>query len=148
MPGGRPTKRTPEARAAILMAVARGADYYTAAAMGDLAYQTFNEWRKADSEFSDEVEKTRARAAQDRIDAIAAAMLEPKHWTAAAWWLERRYKKTWGKVDTVELTTPKLRWPWEQEQESEQHTGNSNRVSDLTKPTPGTGNGSQESGKV
>lgn len=139
----RPTKRTPEARHDILSAIEDGCDLYTAAAMGDMSFQCFNEWRKGDAEFNDDVEIAKGKAAKDRIDAIKNAMdADEKHWGAAAWWLERRMPRQWGKTDRLEVVTPQLRWPWEADPSEEQ---NGNRVSVTAQTPPSTRNGSQVS---
>ena len=136
---GRPTKRTPEAAATIINAVREGLDLVTCSALADMAYQTFNEWRKADPQFNEQIEKARAEAVLERVQVIRqAATGDAKQWTAAAWWLERRYPRQWGKLDRVEVTQPiKLKWPWEAE-------NNGSDATSTAQGSNGSGNGSSE----
>lgn len=66
--GGAPTKRTAEARKLILEALEVGASYEDAASVGGISYETLNEWRKDEPEFSEECVRARARM---RVAALA-----------------------------------------------------------------------------
>ena len=95
MPGGRPSKRTPEIRDRLLSAIGKGLTYDLACAASGLCYDTFNEWRKADAEFSEAVKRAEGAGAEQLLDTIRAASAE--NWTAAAWILERRYPHLYGR---------------------------------------------------
>jgi transposase len=93
--GGRPTKRNPLTEGAILAAVGAGATYELAAKAGGITYETFNEWRKADPQFSEAIARVEYEAALSRLNMIAAAARDD--WKAAAWWLERRFPESYGR---------------------------------------------------
>jgi len=65
--------------------------------MEGISYQTFNEWRKEKSEFSDAIKKAEVECKAGRIAVIFKAAEEK--WQAAAWWLERRYPQEFAKID-------------------------------------------------
>ena len=50
------------------------------------------------------IEKAEAEAEATYSTIIANAAADPKNWTAAAWWLERRYPSEYGKRERVEMT--------------------------------------------
>lgn len=104
MPGGRPTKRTPEAREAIILALRNGDPLMTAAAMGGIHYDTFVEWRKADAEFSDAVERAIQYGKHSLVEIVRKAA--PKTWQAGAWLLERRWPEDFARREqlTIDLT--------------------------------------------
>lgn len=93
--GGRPTKRNPLTEGAIFAAIEAGATYELAAKAGGITYETFNEWRKADPQFSEAIAKVEYEAALTRLNIIAAAARDD--WKAAAWWLERRFPESYGR---------------------------------------------------
>lgn len=92
----RPTKRTPTAKERILAAIKLGATYELAAKAGGISYETFNEWRKEFSEFSESVNSAEAAAAQQWLKQIDKAARDGS-WQAAAWKLERRYPQMYGR---------------------------------------------------
>lgn len=55
-------------------------------------------------EFLERVEKAKAEAELRLVLYIAKAANEPKHWTAAAWLLERRNPAMWGRVSREAAT--------------------------------------------
>lgn len=59
MPGGRPSKRTPEASGVICRAVRLGYDLKSAAEVAGMAYSTLAEWRSDDEEFAEALKKAR-----------------------------------------------------------------------------------------
>lgn len=67
----------------------KGCSYKDACAMEGISYQTFNEWSKEKSEFSDAIKKAEVECKAGRIVIILRAA--DKSWQAAAWFLERRY---------------------------------------------------------
>lgn len=93
--GGRPTKRNPLTEGAIFAAIEAGATYELAAKAGGITYETFNEWRKADPQFSEAIARVEYEAALSRLNIIAAAAHDD--WKAAAWWLERRFPVSYGR---------------------------------------------------
>jgi hypothetical protein len=55
-------------------------------------------------QLAEDIEQAIADAEAEALDLIrAAAKSDPKHWTAAAWYLERTNPKEYGKRDTVEI---------------------------------------------
>ena len=50
------------------------------------------------------MEKAEAEAEATYSAIVARAAEEPKNWTAAAWWLERRHPQDYGKRERVEMT--------------------------------------------
>jgi len=60
-----------------------------AAILSHITEKTFYEWKKK-SEFCEAVKKAETEAKEAMITIVRRAAV--KHWAAAAWWLERRYK--------------------------------------------------------
>ena len=50
------------------------------------------------------IEKAEAEAEATYTALVATAALNPKNWTAAAWWLERRRPDEFGRRERVEMT--------------------------------------------
>ena len=96
-PGGAPTKRTPDNARKIIDAIKLGATYELAAAYAGMSYETFNEWRKADVEFFDAIKQAEGQAAVLLLSKIEQAATDG-NWQAAAWKLERRYPKMYGRT--------------------------------------------------
>ena len=93
----------PERTNAILVALRNGHTRSAAAALVDVHYATLARMVADDAEFRVAVENAEA-VAKGRYEAVvAAATNDPKHWTAAAWWLERRYHAEYGRRDQVEV---------------------------------------------
>lgn len=117
----RPTKLTPETVERVLNALQMGATYEMAAQYGGISYNTFNEWRKRGAAELERRENPRVKAgtsqwereqrfvefyeATQRAEATAAvgwlALIENAatdgSWQAAAWKLERRYPRDYGR---------------------------------------------------
>lgn len=97
MPGGRPTKFTPETRAKIIEAIRKGAPYEIACNYARVDYSNFRKWLlKADEEggeeyqeFREQIKEAEGETALKWLDVIDNAMA--KEWTTAAWKLERRH---------------------------------------------------------
>jgi transposase len=122
---GRPTKLTPQVQARIVQAIVGGNDITVAAAYAGIGKATFYLWlergrkemtrleaspfaRPRASEtpfvdFIDAIEKAQADAETRNVALIAKAAQEGT-WTAAAWWLERKYPERWGRKDRHEVT--------------------------------------------
>ena len=54
---------------------------------------------------AEDIDHAIAEVQAERVDQILAAAQDPKHWTAAAWYLERTDPQSWGRKDRVELNT-------------------------------------------
>ncbi|MCG3198578.1 MAG: hypothetical protein GHCLOJNM_03081 [bacterium] len=102
----RPCKLTKGVQDRICKAISLGATYELAAAYGGVCYETFNRWMKGKSkrfrQFFNAVKAAEARAAVDWLAQIEHAALSG-NWTAAAWKLERRYPKSFGLNQRLEL---------------------------------------------
>jgi len=96
MAGRSNSKYTPERVKAIIQAIEVGAPYRHAAAVAGIDEDTFTNWKKRHSEFSDAVKEAEGKAVTGRLARIR--MAEPDHWQAAAWWLERKYPNEFGKT--------------------------------------------------
>jgi len=95
-----------------------GCPLAVAAAAGGMHYDTLNEWRKANREFSESVEKAEQRAQQLLLGRIRHASEQgmvitrkdgeiveyPGAWQAAAWLLERRWPAQYARREHVDLT--------------------------------------------
>lgn len=57
-----------------------------------------------DGTLLDSIEKAEAEAEATYTALVAKAASEPKNWTAAAWWLERRRSADFARHDKVEMT--------------------------------------------
>lgn len=102
---GRNTKLTPETQARIVEAIELGATYELAAQYGGIAYNTFNEWMKEGAEattgkkaeFYEAIKAAEGNAVTGWLRKIEAAASDG-NWQAAAWKLERRYPRDYGKT--------------------------------------------------
>lgn len=74
-----------------------------AARLAETPYRTSPQVRKL-IKFVDAVEK--AMAESEIYDLSKIKMASDKNWQAAAWRLERKYPKRWGRQDKVEMTMP------------------------------------------
>lgn len=107
--GMRPSKFTPEARAAIIEAIAEGNTRAVAAACAGVDVSTFYRWMAEGEEaltgqrreFFEAVKKAEADAIAAMVAIIRKAA--PTSWQAAAWWLERKYPDEWGRKDRVAI---------------------------------------------
>jgi hypothetical protein len=100
--GGRPTKCTPELTNAIAADITLGLPGEVAAVAHGVGRSTFYNWLKWGRrrepgfiEFRDAIQKARAEAEHHYVGIIREAAV--KSWQAAAWWLERRSPKRWGR---------------------------------------------------
>ena len=57
-----------------------------------------------DGTFGTLIENAEGEAEAAFSEIIAKATLDPKNWTAAAWWLERRHPQDYARRDKVEMT--------------------------------------------
>lgn len=72
--------------------------------MGGITATTFYRWLDNDVTLRDSVEKAEAEAEAMFTAAVTRAAQDPKSWTAAAWWLERRKHAEYARHDRVEMT--------------------------------------------
>lgn len=107
MPGGRPTKYTPENTEKILAAIRVGAPFTHACRVGGVSFETFNEWRKQYPEFSESVKVAEGESVKNALDVIDKAALKG-NWAAAAWRLERRYPHEFGRRDRMPIDEREL----------------------------------------
>lgn len=114
--GGRPTKYTPENVELILDAIRTGAPFTHACRYGGISFETFNEWRKQYSEFSEQVKEAEGEAVKGWLDQIETAAKNGS-WQAAAWKLERRYPHEFGRRDRMPIDERELQRQFEAEME-------------------------------
>ena len=91
---GRPTKYTPPTVAKITDALRGGNTRRASCAAGNISADTFANWLKDYSVFSDAVEKAEGEAELRNLAVIQDATKTT--WQAAAWWLERKHKAEWS----------------------------------------------------
>lgn len=96
---GRRSKYTLETVKKITDAIKLGATYELACGYAGIHYDTFNEWRKKKSEFSDALKAAEGIAAVGWLAKIEKAASDG-NWAAAAWKLERRYPEEYGRIGT------------------------------------------------
>lgn len=101
----RPTKYNEITARKICDAIRLGATYELAAAYAGINYDTFNEWRKKYSAFSESIKKSEGLGAIGWLAKIEQAAKDGD-WRAAAWKLERRHPKAFGKHITYEEIAP------------------------------------------
>ena len=93
---GRPTKYTPE-RAQHIKDALRAGNTRTASVLScGIAYSTFLDWLEAYPHFASDIEKAEAEAEMRKVRVIDEAA--EVTWQAAAWWLERRRSKDYGRT--------------------------------------------------
>ena len=110
--GGRPSIITTELVTTITDSI-RGGNYAEiAATQAGVLPQQFHEWmqkgtgenaREPYREFADGMLQACAESEKKAVDAIQARY--SGDWKSAAWWLERRFPKRWGKQERLEITT-------------------------------------------
>jgi hypothetical protein len=103
-PPGHPTKRTPEAREIILLALKGGNTRTHSAQAAGISLDTLAKWETDDPEFGGAVQKAQAEAVLSMLEHVRAAA--PKSWQAAAWFLERRYYQDYGRHDIYREADP------------------------------------------
>lgn len=93
---GKPTKLTPDVQQRILQAIQMGATYGLAAAYGGVSMDSFARWRDKIADFADAIKEAEGKAVVGWLAKIEKAANEGA-WQAAAWKLERRYPKDYGR---------------------------------------------------
>ncbi len=89
-------KKTPERMKRILQALELGATYQLAANAAGISATTLHRWMKEDEEFGDECRSSEGKAAVRWLAKIEQAA-SAGDWHAAAWKLERRFPREYGK---------------------------------------------------
>jgi len=114
---GRPTKFTPERRAAIIRDISRRAPYEFAAEANGICEDTLYEWIKIGkkhrregidsdyADFSENIKKAEMERLLEHVDKITANV---DRWQADAWMLERRWHKHYGSNATLNELNLKL----------------------------------------
>lgn len=92
----RPTKYNDQTVSAIVQALSMGATYELAAQYAGITYETFNQWSKTKPAFSEAVKKAEGEAVVKWLAKIEKAASDG-NWQAAAWKLERRYPREYGR---------------------------------------------------
>lgn len=119
---GRPCILTPKMHQDIVKLFEEGHTRPTVAAMVSISYECLSHWIKRGlAATSQEVqEKKEERFLKFYVDVkkaertwqavhvkrICDASKQPKHWTASAWLLERKFPNEWGRKETLQHTTP------------------------------------------
>jgi hypothetical protein len=101
---GQPTKYTPDRVSRILDALREGNTRKVAGHAGGISHETFSQWLHRHPEFAESVTCAESDAERKAVQAVLSAALHGQ-WQAAAFWLERRRNKEWGKVDRTEVYT-------------------------------------------
>jgi transposase len=118
---GRPTRLTPEVQETIVTVLKTGAYLETAAAFAGVSLEAVYAWmrrgklkgRSIYKDFRQAVERASAEAevkdllvidaaAKGATDPATGATVRSPNWNAAAWRLERRHPRKWGRFDRVE----------------------------------------------
>lgn len=114
---GRPSKFTPERRAAIIDAIAHRIPYEYAAEANGISERTLHDWLNTakvhemndiDSdytEFSQAIKRAEMQKMREHTDIIAA---RPARWQADAWILERRWPKHFGNNTQLQELSQRL----------------------------------------
>lgn len=92
---GRPTIRTPENAGKVIAALKGGATYRMAAAAIGCDETTLIRWRHADADFASDCARAELAGSLELLKKIKAAA--SADWRAAAWILERRYPRDYGR---------------------------------------------------
>jgi len=99
---GRKSKLTEETQKRILDFIRAGLPNKESANAVGMSERTFYDHLADNRSFRSAVEKAFAECAAEKVLRVRKA--EPDSWQAAAWWLERRMRKDFGRVDRVEQT--------------------------------------------
>lgn len=101
----RNTKLAPWVQSAITDMIRNGAYVQVACAACGISESTYYRWmndsRPLYQAFQEAVKKAQAEAEVRAVRIIGEAAL--KNWTAAAWWLERRYPGRWARQERVSV---------------------------------------------
>jgi transposase len=92
----------PERVGKILGQIRAGVPKEAAARIAGIGASTLFEWMQRDVEFAEAVQRAVAESEAVLVARIAKAAGEPRHWTAAAWMLERRFPERYAKRDILQ----------------------------------------------
>jgi hypothetical protein len=98
---GRPTKYTPEVLQRTKELIELGLNYQDVCDSLGISYETFCQWRKKFSEFSDTVRVANAKVKEISLKSLRVG--EMKDWKAAAWRLERRWPEEYREKKEIEI---------------------------------------------
>ena len=101
---GRKSKYTPETVDKITQAIRLGATYKLACDYAGISEDTFANWKRLHSDFSEAIKTAEGGAVVGWLAKIEKAATEG-NWQAAAWKLERRYPDMYGR-QRVEVSGP------------------------------------------
>lgn len=101
------SKYTPERVEKIVNAIAVGATFTHACNYAGIDLDTFANWRRRYSEFSEAIKEAEGRAVIGWLARIEAAAKEGA-WQAAAWKLERRYPQDFARRDRMPIDVTEL----------------------------------------
>lgn len=99
---GRKTKLNDEMKQDIRKKLELGLSYKNVCQAVCISEQTFNHWRKTNSEFSELVDRANAKVKEISLASIRRG--EIRDWRAAAWRLERRFPEEYKEKKEVELS--------------------------------------------
>lgn len=99
---GRKSKLTPDTQKRLLDLIRAGVAQKRAAQACGLAAATFYEWMADKPDFRTEVEKAYAECVSAKV--LKLRKYEDDSWQAVAWWLERREREDYGRIDRHEHT--------------------------------------------
>lgn len=113
-PGRRDKRRDPTVVKRFVDAILAGNPYYNAAALAGISQRTFQLWMEEGRALQDSnpnskgykmqffraVKEAEAKAIHRNVMVIQQA--SASSWQAAAWWLERRYWRDWGRKEQIE----------------------------------------------
>ena len=92
----RPTKYTPETTKKITDAIRVGATFRLACLYGGISEETFMRWRERYVDFADAINEAEGAGAIGWLAKIEKAANDG-NWQAAAWKLERKYPREYGR---------------------------------------------------
>lgn len=90
----------------IIQSIRDGNYNITAALSNGITEETFYTWMKEKSDFSESVKEAQAEAESKMVEKVVSAADDT--WQAAAWYLERKNYRKWGKVDTHNVINKEL----------------------------------------
>lgn len=96
-------KYSPEMTRRICDFLKAGNTQKTSAIASGISEETFYTWMKQKPEFSESIKRAEEEAVARNVAIINKAASD--HWTAAAWWLERRRRDDFGKNEKVDITS-------------------------------------------
>lgn len=97
----RPSKYNEERAEAIVVMLQNGNTRKAACLANGISETTFATWLSRNLDFLDRVKRAEAEAEAEMVQVIRNASKDS--WQAAAWYLERRNVKEWGRKDTLRL---------------------------------------------